>query len=113
MISISKDMVVSFRYVMYDHIGNVLENTTSSVSTRYLHGSGTILAILQNQMEGLQPGQRKKVLLSGSSGLCNGDYLFDVIVDTVRPANEKELILGYPLEETLAECNDDCNCYKN
>lgn len=106
-------MVVSFRYVMSDSKGNVLEDTTSAIPTRYLHGSAAILPILQDQLEGLQQGECKKVLLPESSGLCNGDYFFDVIVDTVRPAQENELILGYPLEDVVADCGDDCDCYKN
>lgn len=111
--TISKDMVVAIRYVMSDSKGNILEDTTSSVPTRYLHGSGAILTTLQDQLEGLQQGDHKKVLLAESSGLCNDDYFFDVIIDSIRPALEKEIILGYPLEESLADCGDDCECHKN
>jgi hypothetical protein len=38
--------------------------------------------------------------------------MFEVFVDRVRPAFKSELILGYPLDESLADCGDDCDCYK-
>ena len=105
-------MVVSFRYIMRDGIGNVLEDTSSGVPTRYLHGTVSILPFLQDQMEGLKQGDSKKVILLQSSGHSHADYFFDVVIESVRQANENELMLGYPLEDIPDDCGDDCECYK-
>jgi FKBP-type peptidyl-prolyl cis-trans isomerase 2 len=111
--TIEKNMVVSFRYIMSDGKGTVLEDTTSCIPTRYLYGSTAIYHALQEQMEGLQPGDSRKIMLLESAGLTNSDYFFEVIIDAVRPAKDHELILGYPLGEEDASCGNDCDCFKN
>jgi hypothetical protein len=108
---IMKNMVVTFRYVMRNAKGQVLEDTTAGEPTRYLHGSNEISPLLQQQLEGLKEGATSDISLLQSMGNASGDYFFKVIIETVRPANEDELLLGYPL--TLADCGDDCECHKN
>jgi hypothetical protein len=108
-----KDMVVTFRYVMRDSMGKVLEDTTSGTPTRYLHGSKEISSLLQEQMEGLVKDESKEIRLLQSSGKTAGDYYFHIYIDAVRSADEKELILGYPLDSITEKCDDDCECYKN
>ena len=106
MTSVMKNTVVSFRYVMMNDKGQVLEDTTSGVPTRYLHGSDDLSAVLQRQMEGLTAGESTTVSLSESAGDCR----FRVFIDGVRPAKENEVLLGYPLE---VDCDEDCECHKN
>jgi FKBP-type peptidyl-prolyl cis-trans isomerase 2 len=108
---IMKNTVVSFRYVMRDARGHVLEDTTSVDPIRYLHGSSEISPILQKQMEGMKEGEVRDIVLLQSMGNQSGDFSFRVFVETVRPANEEEILLGYPL--TLADCGEDCECHKN
>jgi hypothetical protein len=69
--------------------------------------------LLQEQLLGLEKGEHKKVSLLQSSGICSNDYFFEVFIETVRPADERELILGYPLNTVIDNCNDDCDCFKN
>jgi FKBP-type peptidyl-prolyl cis-trans isomerase 2 len=109
--TIMKNTVVSFRYIMRDAKGKVLEDLTSGEPTRYLHGSNEISLILQNQMEGMKEGETGDISLLESMGNASGDYFFKVFIETVRPANEEEILLGYPL--TLSDCGEDCECHKN
>jgi hypothetical protein len=96
---------------MHDAKGQLLEDTTSGDPTRYLHGSTEISPILQKQMEGLKEGEIRDISLLQSMGNASGDYFFRIFIETVRPANEEEILLGYPL--TLADCGEVCECHKN
>ncbi len=107
---ITKDCVVVLRYIMYNSKGDVLEDTMQSLPITYLHGSGSILPMLQFQLEGLQKGDKNKVHLSKESG-AGDDFYFDVIIDGVHPASGEEIRLGYPLQITVDTCNEDCVCY--
>lgn len=107
---VTKDCVVTLRYVMRNSRGDVLEDTMQSSPVNYLHGSESILPLLQQQLEGLQRGNKKKVFLSKESG-AGDDFYFDVIIDDVRLASPEELLLGYPVQITVDVCNDDCICY--
>ena len=108
---IMKNLVVSFRYVMRDTKGHLLEDTTSVDPTRYLHGSRDISAVLQQQMEGMKEGEVRDIVLPQSMENPSGDFFFRVFVETIRTAKEEEILLGYPL--TLADCGEDCECHKN
>ena len=113
MIIVKKDTVVFFRYVMKDSKGQVLENTTQCSPKCYLHGSSGIHESLQCQFEGLKVGDTRVIYLKKESGLSNGDFTFDIIIDKLRPALEEELMLGYPVMIDNLICNSDCICFKN
>lgn len=101
------------RYVMRNASGEVLENTMHGMPISYLHGTGAILLLLQEQLEGLEAGDKKTVHLKATSGFTNEDFSFDVIIDQVRAALEEEIVLGYPVEVNVAACEADCECYGN
>lgn len=101
-------MVITIRYIMKNGRGEVLEDRIER-GTSYLHGSQAILPLLQQQLEGLQAGDKKKVGLLRESGLTEEDLFFDVVVDRLRPALPEEILLGYPV--MLPECDEDCICY--
>jgi len=108
---VDKDMVVALRYIMRNGKGDVLEDTLQSSPVNYLHGSGGILSMLQQQLKGLKTGDKKKVhLFKGNE--ADDDFEFDVIIDDVRAALPEEIILGYPVQITTTICDDDCNCYE-
>ncbi len=111
MMSVSKNMVVYFRYIMKNNKGDVIENITNGNSKCYLHGSLGILPSLQSQFEGLQAGDTKLVYLTEDSGLTGENFTFEVIIDEVRKAQEEELILGYPVIADNSICNSNCVCY--
>jgi len=111
MICISKNKIVSIRYVMKDSRNEVIENTMNDSPVSYLHGSGGIQPLLQNQLEGLKAGDKKTVYLKADSGLTNDDFIFEVIIDEVRDALTEELLLGYPVKLSVPKCEADCVCY--
>ncbi|HVX25800.1 MAG TPA: hypothetical protein VHB70_05630 [Parafilimonas sp.] len=108
---VNKDMVVALRYIMRNRNGDVLEDTIQSAPVNYLHGSTGILPMLQQQLEGLKAGDKKKVYLFKDSSDADDDFEFDVIIDDVRAALSEEIILGYPVQITTTTCEDDCICY--
>ncbi len=107
MTGVANDMVIKIRYIMKNGCGEVLEDRMAA-GTSYLHGSMAILPLLQQQLEGLQAGDKKQVCLLKESGLTEDDLFFDVVIDQLRPALPEEVLLGYPI---LAECDEDCICY--
>ena len=111
MMAIGKNTVVAFRYTMKNGKGDLLEDKLQAEPVNYLHGSAVVQQMLQLQMEGLKAGDKKAVYLFSSSGLTTDDFVFDVIIDNVRPATEEEKFLGYPVDITTDKCDTDCNCY--
>src|SRR5689334_19498894 len=112
MICIAKDTVVAMRYIMRNSRGMVLEDTMLAAPVNYLHGSGGIQPLLQVQLEGLKAGDKKMVYLLKESGLTDDDFSFEVIIDSVRNALPKEVLLGYPVKTDVVRCGVDCGCYK-
>lgn len=108
---IAKNSVVSIRYIMKNGKEEILENTMDGMPVNYLHGSTGIQPLLQEQLEGLAEGNKKKVYLPAASGLTAEDFVFEVIIDRVRAALQEEILLGYPVEVNAAKCEDDCECY--
>jgi len=111
MIKVAKNNVVSMRYIMRNAVGTALENTMNSQPVCYLHGTNAILLLLQDQLEGLQAGDKKTICLKASSGLTDEDFSFDVIIDQVRVGLEEEIMLGYPVQTIVPPCEADCTCY--
>ena len=104
-------MVVVLRYIMRNGKGDVLEDIMQLSPVNYLHGSDGILILLQEQLQGLKAGNKKKVFLSKQSSEADDDFIFDVVIDDVRKATVEEIILGYALNITTEKCDDDCSCY--
>lgn len=112
MITIGNDHVVSMRYVMKNSKGAVLEDTLLAKPVSYLHGSAGILVELQEQLTGLKAGDRKLVYLYARSGHTAEDFVFDLIIDHVRPAMKEEVLLGYPVQPAGDACEAECKCYE-
>lgn len=106
---VAKDCVVALRYIMRNEKGEVLEDTMRSAPVNYLHGAAGILPLLQEQLEGLRRGDKKKVILPESN--AGTEYSFDVTIDDVWVATSEEIVLGYPLQTTAETCDDNCDCY--
>ncbi len=111
MIKVGKDTVVAFRYTMKNGKGDLLEDKLQEDPVNYLQGSAVVQQLLQLQMEGLKAGDKKSVYLFSSTGLTTDDFVFDVIIDDVRPATEEEKFLGYPVHIKTDKCDTDCECY--
>src|SRR3954464_3112063 len=107
MMCIAKDAVVAMRYIMRNSKGVVLEDTMHAAPVNYLHGSDGIQPLLQAQLEGLKPGDKKMVYLLKEHGLTDNDFSFEVIIDSVRAALPEEVILGYPVKIDTYTCEVD------
>jgi hypothetical protein len=111
MMTVTKNMVVAFRYVMKNSRGEVVENKMEASSKSYLHGSTGIQPALQLQFEGLKEGDTKTIYLKKENDQANDDFTFDVIIDKIRPALQQEIMLGYPVVTDNLFCDENCVCY--
>ncbi len=107
---IEKNMVTSFRYIMKNGKGDILEDTMNTSPISYVHGSTSIQAELQSQLEGLKVGDKKMVYLKAKDVSTDEDFTFDITIDAVRAASEDEVLLGHPVKEKDAICGPGCNC---
>lgn len=108
---IAENSVVSIRYIMKNSHGEIVENTMNSEPVNYLHGSAGILPLLQSQLEGLKPGDKKTVHLKTGAGFAGEDFTFELMIDDVRAALPEEILPGYPVKINESKCEVDCNCY--
>jgi FKBP-type peptidyl-prolyl cis-trans isomerase SlyD len=111
MIVVDKNRVVSIRYIMKNSEGAMLENSMKAQPVSYLHGAAGILLLLQEQLKGLKTGDKKVVYLRAETGLTSEDFVFDVIIDGVRIALDEEILLGYPVQDNVIACEENCECY--
>jgi hypothetical protein len=107
---IAKNCVATFRYIMRNGRGEMLEDTTNGSATSYLHGGESIQLHLQQQLEGLASGETKTISLLPNGAGAEDDITFEVIIDAVRVAFPAELVLGYAITLPPAECGEDCIC---
>lgn len=104
---IEPNRVVFIRYVMKNRAGEILEDIMNREPIGFLFGSNAIHETLQQQLLGFKAGDKVSLFLHLSA---YEDFVFEVIVDAVRLANNAELMLGYPLQSS-AKCEADCVCY--
>jgi FKBP-type peptidyl-prolyl cis-trans isomerase SlyD len=110
---ISAHTIVEFRYSMRNGKGEVLEDIMEGSPAVYLHGSGSILPMLETQMEGMMPGDRRQVVVSNEEGFREMDdhFSFEVVIDSVRPATAEEISTGCVQEALLEkDCPPGCIC---
>ena len=88
---IEKDSIVTLKYTMRNGRGELLEDR----QTTYMHGSADISSLLQAQLEGLEPGQTKTVLLRKGQEDADDDFTFDIVVQGVRRAMQIHLLSGF------------------
>lgn len=65
---IAKDTVVSIDYTLTDETGAVLDSSKGQAPLAYLHGTGNIIAGLEEALEGKQAGARLKVAVPPEKG---------------------------------------------
>lgn len=75
-------MIVTLTYTMKNGRGEILETRR----TTYQQGSTTISPLLQEQLEGLEPGQTKRVFLKKGQEDADDDFTFDILIESVREA---------------------------
>lgn len=90
---IRKNTIVSMHYSMKNGRGHLLEETQTS----YLHGSSAISPRLQTQLENLEAGDHRLIVLNKGEEDADDDFTFEVFIDAVRDARPDELAAGHPL----------------
>jgi FKBP-type peptidyl-prolyl cis-trans isomerase SlyD len=70
--SISQDQVVSIHYTLTDDDGTVIYRSPAGEPLAYLHGRGNLIAGLERELTGKQPGDRLKVKILPADGY--GEY---------------------------------------
>jgi hypothetical protein len=88
---IGKDKIVTISYTMKNGRGEILENR----QTTYRQGSSAISPLLQAQLEGLEPGQTKKVFLKKGEEDSDDDFSFDVVIEAIRLPMQIHLLSGF------------------
>src|SRR5438477_13072096 len=96
--------IVSLRYLIKNKKGEELDNIMNDSPIKYLHGAGKILPQLELYLEGMKAGEKKSFSFSDKSN-SNNKFYFEVIIDEVRMATEKELQIGKPIEKNNNECS--------
>jgi len=108
MTAITANTVVSMCYLVKSADGMVLEDAMNNPPVTYLHGGPHIMPALQQQLEGLQAGDKKLVHLAAAQ---ERDALqFEVLITDVRPASQQERSSGYPMPVASPDCGPDCSC---
>ena len=99
---VQNSTVVSIRYKMINSNGEVLgDNAYRSVV--YVHGAGNIVPYLEKPLEGSKASENRIF----SVNLNKKEYTFDVVVDEIRLATEKELTSGQPGSKDCG-CDGEC-----
>ncbi|MCE3236280.1 MAG: peptidylprolyl isomerase [Vampirovibrio sp.] len=81
--TVSRDTVVSMNYTLTDNAGNILD-ASQGEPLEYLQGHQNIIPGLEKELEGLKPGERKKVTVQPEEGYGR---------------HNPELIFSLPLEQ--------------
>ncbi len=91
--TIAKDKVVSIDYTLKDAQGIVLDSSEGSDPMPYLHGSGTIVAGLESELEGKSVGDEISVEVSPQDGYGERDesLVADVQKESFEDADAIEI----------------------
>ena len=79
---VEQGKVVSINYTLKDDEGKLLDTSVGSTPLEYIHGAGYILPKLEEQITGLNPGDKFSTVLSAKDGY--GEYNDGKVVDVPR-----------------------------
>ena len=98
---IAPNHVVSLRYSLKNSQGEILESNWNTAPVRYLYGTGHIHPELEAALVGLKAGDEKSVSLTKAHyPELDDDFIFEIVIDEVRPATEAEQQRGYAFPAT-------------
>lgn len=83
-LKVGKDRVVKFEYVLALESGDVVDSSEGHEPLAYLHGYGNIIPGLERQMEGMEVGEEREIVVE--PGEAYGEYIEGQ--DMVVPLNE-------------------------
>ena len=97
---------VHFWYTMKNASGEILEDNTNAAPVSFVFGTGDIDIELQEQMEGMEAGDRKTIILTQEGQTA---FVFEVLVKEIGKS-------AAPPEKKMKEltvipaCGPGCDC---
>ncbi len=80
--TIEKDKVVSIHYILKGDDGAVIDSSSDGQPLEYVHGRNYLLAKLEEQLTGKNPGDKLNVDLTAKDGY--GEYNKDLVAEVPR-----------------------------
>lgn len=100
---IKNGTVASLAYSLKDDAGKILDSADSKDPFTYLHGHGNIISGLENALEGLKSGDKRKVTVGPKDGYGEIDENLRIIVQKSQlgdiPDLEKGMRFGAQQED--------------
>lgn len=96
---IERDKVVYLDYILRDKAGTIIEQTEEGESFAYIHGAGQFIPGLERQLEGLNVGDRREIVVPPDEAYGHHDPegVFSVPRDAFpkdRPLEVGEILMG-------------------
>jgi FKBP-type peptidyl-prolyl cis-trans isomerase SlyD len=101
--SIQQDQVVSIHYTLKNDAGEVLDSSAEGEPLTYLHGHGNLIAGLERELTGKNPGDRLQVKILPADGY--GEYDKELVQKVPRRALKgiPKITVGMRLQAQTAE----------
>lgn len=106
--------VTSFHYTVKDAEGNVIDSSQGGEPLSFLEGSGNIIPGLENEIKGMEIGDKKavNVVAQEAYGDRNPELVYDVPKSQFPPEEELKIGMMFQTEEsdavlTLTEIKGD------
>ncbi len=104
---VQNNTVVALNYCVKNAAGAVLQDNMASTAVEYVHGSGSIIPMLEAAVAGMEPGEQKSVSMNNEQ--LGGVIHLDLHVKAVRPATATEISNRKPAKPG-EDCGPGCNC---
>jgi FKBP-type peptidyl-prolyl cis-trans isomerase SlyD len=91
---VKKDAVVSLSYILKNDTGQELDKSSPDKPFAYLHGSRQIVPGLENALEGMAVGDKKKVTVSPAEGYGEFDPQLKLETDRANFPKDIEIQTG-------------------
>lgn len=110
MIRVGPNKMIAFRYIMRNSSGEVIADTMRGKEAQFVFGSGEILPVFENALNGLRIGAKKTFSVSEDEapGLP-GIFHFEVVIDDISWTKDLPTTIGKSTSE-LPFCGPDCSC---
>ena len=86
---IEKNKIVAIEYVLKDTDGKVLDSSHEAGAFEYLHGRGNLIAGLEKELEGKEPGDKFSCVIEPALGY--GEYDPKLVTEVPRDQFDPDL----------------------
>ncbi len=95
--------VVGIDYTLTDDTGSVFETTVGSTPLCYVHGVGAMIAGIERALQGLQPGDSKRVLLTPAEAYGHRQQEHVIAIPSRSLEDTVELRVGMRVQLNLGK----------